>query len=100
MSLNNCDTVSKPEKESKKGKSKSKSKKIPKPVKKSSSKGRVAAKDDVDSLKAFEDYLLYKREGSAVRRSTTGSFLQDRFDTKGTVNLNFRLAKQKLYNNG
>jgi archaellum component FlaC len=98
MSLNNCDTTSKPEKESKKAKSKGKSKKIPKPAKKSTSKGRVAAKDDVDSLKAFEDYLLFKREGSAIRRSTTSSFLPDRLDTRGTINISLRFKKHRIPN--
>lgn len=72
VNLAKLDPTQPSQKDLKKSKSKvSKYKKnIPKPAKKSLSKGRVDTTDE--SLKAFEEYLLGKKE--CINRSTSVSF--------------------------
>jgi hypothetical protein len=65
----------------KKSKSKGK-KKIPKPAKKNNNFKMRTSTDDTESLRAFEEFLLGKRDTQTIRKSHNGSF-QANPDSKG-----------------
>ena len=68
--------------DSRKAKSKQKNKrKVPKPVKRTQSKQNININKDEESMRAFEDYLLGKKN-DAGRKSTNSSFLNKAYDAK------------------
>lgn len=64
-----------------KSKSKAKKTKAPRPVKRTQSKQNVCFNKDEESMRAFEDYLLGKKN-DVTRKSTNSSFLNRPYDGK------------------